>query len=177
MLTDKIGIKLFADPATFPKGAAFIEVFHTWIQAKVLPELMIDVVDYAHVVGGTEVYFCGHESDYVVDTAGGRPGLLHRRKRAPQPAEGSVLDDALARLFHAADRLEKEPPLAGLTWKRDELWLGAFDRLHAPNDPATYEKFAQEARPSVERVTGRHATMARASLDPRELLGATIRLA
>jgi len=173
MLTDKIGIKLFADASRFPKGSTFIEVFHDWIRTKVLPELMIDVVDYAHVERGTHVYFCGHESDYIIDTADGRPGLLYRRKRAPLPANGTPFDDSLTRLLAAAERLEKEPRLEGLSFSRSELWIGAFDRLRAPNDEASFSALASVVLPLLEKRFGKKARVLRGSVDPHELLSAT----
>jgi hypothetical protein len=174
MMTDKIGLKLFFANGTAPDGHAFIEVFHRWISGSVLTELMIDVADYGHVVGGTSVYFCGHESDYSIDTAGGRPGLLYRRKRAPAPA-GSILEDGLARLDDAASKLTREPALKGLEFSRTEIAITLFDRLHAPNEDEAFARLDSESRPIFERFLGGPITFTRASKDARELLGAVVR--
>lgn len=171
MITEKFGLKLFFDRAgTTPSGHAFIEAFHGFIRDKKLGELMIDVADYGHVASGTNVYFCGHESDYVVDSGGGRAGLLYRRKRAPAAA-GSPLDDGLARLLAIAVKLEADPLLRGLKFATNELAITTFDRLRAPNDAATFAALEAEVKPVLERVFGGATSVVRASDDPRELLG------
>ena len=166
-LADKVGIKLFADGSSFPHGADFMEVFHGWIQKKLLPELMIDVADYAHVVRGTHVYFCGHESDYIIDTAEGRPGLLYRRKRAQASADPFV--DSLSRALFVAEHLEKEPKLKGLTFSRKEVWIGVYDRLNAPNTEATLSALESLTRGPLEARLGGPIRFERGPTDAQEL--------
>ena len=145
--TNKLTLKLFASTARLPPMHAFIEVFHAYIKAEKLPEPMIDVTDYGHVHEGPSVFFCGHESDYVIDGADGRVGLLYRRKRArdPEPTVGAAdahLADATKRLFEVATWLAEEPMLRGLAFDQDELLITLTDRLRTPNDEATFERVA-----------------------------------
>jgi hypothetical protein len=173
MISEKIGLKLAFDGAA-PEGHLFIEVFHRWMHENVLGELMVDVADYGHVVGGTNVYLCGHAGDYIVDSGGGRAGLLYKRKRAPS-TPGSILEDGLARLSNVTSKLEAEKKLA-VRFAKNEVALTLFDRLKAPNDAAAFAAVEAETRSSFERFLGGPVAFERASEDPRELLGARVRL-
>src|SRR5256885_7330020 len=107
MEAHKLQVKVFAEghPGLAPES--FIPVFHGWIKHRLLPELMIDVANYAHVPKGPGVVLIGHACDYFMDEAEGRLGLLHSRKRsAPDAAER--LGDAFRRALHAASLLEAD---------------------------------------------------------------------
>ena len=72
-----------------------IPVFHEWIRAKkISDELLIDVADYAHVPQGPGVVLIGHQSDYYLDVADNRPGLLYSRKRGFEGDFQTGIDDA-----------------------------------------------------------------------------------
>ena len=74
-----------------------VPVFHEWIRAKKIPnELLIDVADYAHVPQGPGVVLIGHQSDYYLDVADDRPGLLYSRKRGFDGDFQAGIDDGLA---------------------------------------------------------------------------------
>ena len=53
----KLQLKIFLTPDSAQKVAleAFIPVFHRWIKEHVLPEMVIDVANYAHVPKGPGV--------------------------------------------------------------------------------------------------------------------------
>ena len=82
-------------------------MFHRWIKQHALPELTIDVANYAHVPKGPGVVLIGHGSDYFMDEGEGRLGLLHNRKRAGL-APGERLADLARRTLHAAALLERD---------------------------------------------------------------------
>jgi len=140
MEAHKLQLKIFATPeaARAVEVEALIPVFHRWIKERVLPELVIDVANYAHVPEGPGVVLIGHGSDYFMDLGGGRLGLLHNRKRTgPPPAER--LSDLARRTLHVASLLEKEPALGGkLRFATGELVFRINDRLLAANDEATF---------------------------------------
>jgi hypothetical protein len=152
MHASKLQLKLFADPAHPVALEAFIPVFHRWIKDHVLPELSIDVANYAHVPKGPGVVLIGHDCDYFIDEAGGRLGLLHNRKRGAIAPEGR-LEDLFRRTLHAAALLQKDPTLsgAGLRFSPGELLFRINDRLAAP---ATDETFAA-VRPELEALARR----------------------
>lgn len=138
MQAQKLQVKIFALPGPAPAAEAFIPIFHQWIKNKVLPELMIDVANYAHVPKGPGVVLIGHACDTFMDESEGRLGVLHNRKRgAPLPEQR--LDDAFRRALQAAILLEAEPTLAGtLRFSPNEFLFRINDRLLAPSTDATF---------------------------------------
>src|SRR3954452_22308966 len=112
MQPEKLQLKLYTDRATGISPEAFVVVFHNWIKKKLLPELMIDVANYGHVPKGPGVALIGHGSDYFIDEAEGRFGLLYSRKRTPPDAADRAAD-AFRRALHAAALLAADPAVAG----------------------------------------------------------------
>ena len=126
-----------------------VPVFHEWIREKKIPdELLIDVADYAHVPQGPGVVLIGHQSDYYLDVADDRPGLLYSRKRGFDGAFEAGIDDAFRRALRACELLEQETGL-GFEFATDEVLFRVQDRLHAPNEDATYDAY----RPALEQTT------------------------
>ena len=116
-----------------------VPVFHEWIRAKkISDELLIDVADYAHVPQGPGVVLIGHQSDYYLDVADNRPGLLYSRKRGFDGDFQAGIDDAFRRALGACQLLEEESSL-GLQFATDEVLFRVKDRLSAPNGDATYD--------------------------------------
>lgn len=149
MNAHKLQAKLFLDPAAGRVPLeSFIPVFHSWIKRRALPELLVDVANYAHVPKGPGVGVVGHASDYFLDESEGRPGLLTSRKReAPAPAER--LSDLFRRALHAALLLERDPALAGkVRFRTDEILFRINDRLAAPSSEATFA----EVRPALDAL-------------------------
>lgn len=140
MDAEKLQLKIFAlaDTAKSVEPEAFIPVFHRWIKEHTLPELLIDVANYAHVPEGPGVVLIGHGSDYFADYGGGRLGLLHNRKRCG-PAPGERLTDLARRTLYAASLLERDAAFAGkVRFATHELLFRINDRLAAPNGEATF---------------------------------------
>ncbi len=147
MEPQKLQIKLYTDRATGISPESFVLVFHNWIKKKLLPELMIDVANYAHVPKGPGVALIGHGNDYFIDEGEGRLGLLYSRKRgAPEP--GQRVADAFRRTLHAASLIENDASLAAggakVRFRTDEVQLRINDRLGAPNDDATFAALKPE---------------------------------
>jgi len=139
-----------------------VPVFHEWIRTEKIPdELLIDVADYAHVPQGPGVVLVGHQSDYYLDVADDRPGLLYSRKRGFEGRFEAGIYDAFRRALSACQLLEEESSL-GLEFATNEVLFRVQDRLNAPNDKATYEAYGpvleETARalfggaPSLERI-------------------------
>jgi hypothetical protein len=153
MDAQKLQLKIFADTdsARAVELEAFVPVFHRWIKERLLPELVIDVANYAHVPQGPGVVLIGHGSDYFIDQGEGRLGLLHNRKRsAPSPADR--LSDLARRTLHAASLLERDPSMSGkLRFAPNELVFRINDRLAAPNGDETFTS----VRPELEGLARR----------------------
>jgi hypothetical protein len=137
----KLQVKLFFDGAR-PPLEKFIPAFHDWIKHHKLPELLIDVANYAHVPKGPGVALIGNDGDYYVDDTDGRPGLLYSRKREVPP-EAERLTDAFRRVLHAALLLNKSFE-GKLRFRTDELLFRINDRLLAPSTEATFASVRPE---------------------------------
>lgn len=148
MQATKFQVKLYTKAGDLELDK-LIPVFHEWIRAKKIPdELLIDVADYAHVPQGPGVVLIGHQSDYYLDVADDRPGLLYSRKRGFEGDFQSGIDDAFRRTLRACQLLEQESAL-GFEFGTDEVFFRVQDRLRAPNEEATYEAY----KPALERAS------------------------
>jgi len=147
MQASKFQVKLYARAGEIELHK-LVPVFHDWIRVKKIPdELLIDVADYAHVPQGPGVVLIGHQSDYYLDVADDRPGLLYSRKRGFEGGFEESIEDAFRRALGACRLLEEESRL-DFEFATDELLFRVPDRLSAPNENATYELF----KPVLEKV-------------------------
>jgi len=147
MQATKFQVKLYTSAGEI-ELERLVPVFHEWIRAKKIPdELLIDVADYAHVPQGPGVVLIGHQSDYYLDVADNRPGLLYSRKRGFEGDLQAGVDDAFRRALEACRLLEEESSL-GFEFATDEVLFRVQDRLNAPNQDATYEAY----KPALEQA-------------------------
>jgi hypothetical protein len=170
MEAQKLQLKIFLVPesARAVELEAFIAVFHRWIKERVLPELLIDVANYAHVPDGPGVVLIGHGSDYFLDDGEGRPGLLHNRKRAGLAAPAR-LGDLARRTIYAASLLERDPALEGkVRFATNELLFRINDRLLAPNTDATFASLKGEIDALGRQLLGGTCALARVG-GPKDL--------
>jgi len=149
---ERVQVKVFASET--PEAEALIPVFHRWIREQTLSELMIDVADYSHVPEGPGVVLIGHASDYYFDHGEGRPGLLYSRKRDSEEVGGDDfegrLGDAVSRLLVGCTLLARE----GVPFVMDELLVRVPDRLHAPNDDASFEAGKTQVETALRKALG-----------------------
>jgi rhodanese-related sulfurtransferase len=171
MSPHRIAVKFFVTGAAAPiELHPFIGIFHRMIQRKALPGLLIDVADYAHVPDGPGVVLIGHEADYGIDLAGGRPGLLTTRKRVRGVSLADALADTLKRALTAVVALEAEPE-AKLRFAMDGFELQLLDRLAAENSDAGFASAQREIEPLLAAVFAKNVRVQRASADdPRRPL-------
>lgn len=138
-----------------------VPVFHTWIREKKIPdELLIDVADYAHVPQGPGVVLIGHQSDYYLDLADDRPGLLYSRKRGFEGDLRGGIEDAFRRALQACQLLESETEL-GFEFATNEVMFRVQDRLAAPNDDSTYEAYKGPLEEVAQAFFGGAASLER----------------
>jgi len=154
MDTVKYELKLFVEDASGIDLEEFIPIFHHWITAHELEELLIDVADYRHVPDGPGIVLIGHDAHYAMDLTDGRLGLLYSRRRETQPGLRDIhsVEDRLRSVWHCAltacQRLAAHPALAGrLQFRGNELLLRCNDRLHGPNTAAAYSELCQHLEP------------------------------
>jgi hypothetical protein len=153
----KIAIKLFVQSDTFAPDA-FIPVFHRWIQNQLLPNhLLIDVADYAHVPDGPATALIADEANLSMDRGSGRLGLIYQRKR-PLAGTQTFADGfklVLNQTTTAASLLEKAPELpAPPKFLTSEMLIRVYDRLLAPNQPATYNQLEPQIQSVLSRLLG-----------------------
>lgn len=155
----KYEVKLFLQEASQVEFAACIPVFHRWIQAQTLAEVLIDVADYRHVPQGPGVVLVAHDAHYVLETTDGQPGLLYSRRRETHASRQDIhaLTDRLASVLHSAlsacEQLEAEPALAGLyRFRGDTLLVRCNDRLLGHNTVEAYHDLQQHLAPLLERL-------------------------
>jgi len=164
MLSDRLQLKLYLEPSPHFELEALIPVFHRFIRDQVVPELLIDVVDYSHVPDGPGVVLIGHAADLYLGALDGALGLVYSRKRGG-PGPETRLEDALRRLVNVARLLEQEPGLK-LGFRTGELSLRLTDRLHAPNDDQTFADTRAEVEALFGRIYGGSVTVTRLA-EPR----------
>lgn len=157
MESSKLAFKFFlTDPIAIGAGE-LVPVFHAWIQSHALPDhLLIDVADYQHVAEGPVILLVSQEANLALDKGAGQTGLLYTRK---QPLPGTFAD-RLRTVLHAAldacARLEREPALAGrLTFRTDAFLFRVNDRLHAPNERATFVQVEPDLKSVLSEIWGR----------------------
>ena len=166
MLSERLQLKLYLEPSAHFELEALIPVFHRFIRDQVIKELLIDVVDYSHVPDGPGVVLIGHGADYYLGALDGAYGLVYSRKRGG-PGPEARLEDALRRLVNVARLLEQENGLH-LRFQSAQLSLRLTDRLHAPNDDATFASTKAEIEALFARIYGSEIAVERlpASKEP-----------
>ena len=150
MIAQQISVKVFAREAKVDL-AAFIPIFHRWIQEARMPaHLLIDVADYAHVADGPGVVLVGHEAHIGVDAERGPIGLLYNRKRDEPGELEPKLVEAARWALTAAAALEDDPAQV-IHFKGDRLRVAIMSRRFGAADDATWAA----ARPAVEALAAR----------------------
>ncbi len=137
-----------ADSTVNPE--TFVPIFHDWIRRGAVEGMLIDVARYGHVHQGPGVMLIGHEGDYSIDLADGRPELRYTLKRDNDGTPAELVTRALGRLLGAADALGQADVAVG----RGELTVRVFDRLRAPNTPDTAEALTGEITTGIQDVLG-----------------------
>jgi hypothetical protein len=165
-----INVKIFATGASRVEWHSLIPIFHRWIREQAMPELLIDVADYAHVPAGPGVMVIGHEANYSVDNRENRLGLLYNRRTSLDGSSQDRIRQAYDAALFAAKKLQQEPELGGsLRFAESEVEVWVNDRLLAPNTPETFAAFEEEVALSLSNRLGGTPKLAR-STDPRDLV-------
>jgi hypothetical protein len=165
----KYQLKIFARDVKNVDADRLMPVFHGWIRdKKITDELLIDVADYTHVPDGPGVALIGHEADYFLDEAEGRPGLVYAKKRGGGGDVAARLADVFERALDACVLLESDATL-GYRFGTSEMVLRIADRLNAPNEAATYETVEPELRKLLDKLLGGRTYRLERAKDPREV--------
>jgi hypothetical protein len=164
-----VNVKLFADPQSRVNLTDAIPVFHRWIQARDLPEMLIDVADYSHVPGGPGVVLVGHEAIYGLDMGGNRLGLLYNRRTVLDGTPRERLQQAYEAALSASRRLEQEPEFEGkLSFSADEVEVVLNDRLLYPNSEETWQAVRGDVEAFFDGLYGAGKYSLSRATDPRD---------
>lgn len=154
MLPNRLTIKFLSDDLAAVTPLTFVSVFQGWIRDRALPGVLIDVANYGHVWQGPGVLLAGHERDYGIDQTYGRSGLLVTGKRgwAADTLTGRV-QETLTAAAQAAHLLQTAVPTHPLTFQTNEIEIGLLDRLHTPNDAATFAAVSPPIQTALTALT------------------------
>lgn len=142
-----------------------VPLFHDWIRRGAVEGLLIDVARYPHVPNGPGVILIGHEGDYALDLAEGRPWLRYTLKRDNEGTAAELVERALRRLAGAV----AEAADAGIGVRDDAIVVSVYDRLRAPNTPETAAALADPIAAQARKVLGDgEIVCTQRSADPRE---------
>lgn len=173
----RLAVKFFIRDPSKVELEEFVPVFHRWIQSRALEDhLLIDVADYKHVHQGPGIVLVSHEANIYADLGDGRLGLLYVRK---QPLPGRFVE-RLASVFRYALRcaamLEDEPSLKDrVQFRTDEILFRLYDRLHAPNEPKTFERIKADLDSFLHHLYGTPAAELIYRADPERRFEVEIR--
>ncbi len=176
MFPERIQIKLFITEEI--NLADLVSVFHGWIQQNELDGLVLDVADYRHVPNGPGLLLMGHEGDYALDLADGRPGVTYKHKRdwpAGADTVAARLGVALARVRRAAELLKRD---TGINVDPARLEIRIADRLAVPNTAESFEAIQQIVLNDPQDVFGPISAVRNvAGDDPRNALTIEVEIA
>jgi hypothetical protein len=166
-------VKIPLDGELAVEPGEFINIFHRWVAAQSMPELLVDVADLRHVPAGPGVILVGYEADYSMDHSGDRWGLLYRRKDVQPGSNRDRLTQAYRAALSACERLEQELP-GRIRFSRTAVEVIVNDRALAPNTPDSHAAAAPDFAAFGQHVFGKPVTVMPHDPDPRRRLGVTL---
>ena len=179
MIPFRLQIKYFLENPDDVDMSIFIGLFQRWIQKNRLSGLLIDVADYRHVPEGPGVVLIGDESDYALDSAGGRPGLLFTRKRQRDTSLQAQLRVSFQLALTACHLIETDAPgkqKKPLRFRADEVEVRFADRLHFPNQPQTFALVQNDLSGVISEIYGNlPVNLAQVEGDTRQMFTINLR--
>lgn len=173
MELQKIAVKFFTDSWPIPL-AAFIEVFHGWIQES--DGIYYDVADYSHMQAGPGVVLVAQNANLAINEAENRRGLLFMQKGPVQGAPSEVLRRVLHSALENCSRLKRDPRLGGhLEFSGGEILITVNDRLRAPNTDAAFAELKPALDAAARALFRGAAFSADRDRDPRRRLSVVLR--
>jgi len=170
----RLQIKYFVENPEAVNLPPYTGLFQRWIQQKKLNEMLIDVVDYAHVFQGPGIVLIGHESDYALDIGNGQPGLLYTRKRQTDGSLREQLRTSFHRALTACQLLENETKLR---FRANDPEVRFLDRLNLPNRPESLDSVREDLNAVLAEVYCKPVAFVPVSSDPRQVLTIGVQVA
>jgi hypothetical protein len=170
----KINVKFFAVEKEPVPVTAFIDIFHSWIQAT--DGIYHDVADYSHMKNGPGIVLVAHDANVHIDETGGRRGLLYDRKTPLPGSNQEKLRVVLRAALENCRKLEHEPATRGkLKFSGDEVLISINDRLLAPNTEDTFNQVRPDIEAVAQELFGGAAFTLHRDADGRKRFNVTVR--
>lgn len=167
MELQKLNVKFFVAESAQVPLTAFIDVFHSWIQAT--DGIYYDVADYSHVRSGPGIVLVAHEANISMDNADNRLGLLYNRKQSFSGSNQEKLRSVFRATLNYCRRIEEEPSLQGkLRFRGDEALLLINDRLLAPNAEESFHAVKSDLEELARSLYGGADFTLERERDPRK---------
>jgi len=147
----QLSFKLPLKAGTSVELTKVIPEFHRWIREDLLPDLLVDVTNYAHVKNGPGVLLIAHEAQYSLDETHGEQGLLFIRKRGEFDSPTESIRQALASTLRAAHLLEET---LGLEFDLNRIQFKVNNRRLAPNTEATFTELSPYLSEALSELWG-----------------------
>jgi hypothetical protein len=171
-----VSVKIFEQSGAELHGGNAIAVFHRWIQKGGLPEMAIDVADYAHIPAGPGVILVCREASYSLDNHDGRLGLLYQRKTDDGASDQASLNWAYDSAVTACRRLEGEPEFKSHKFDEREFAITWNDRALYPNTDESWQRVRPSVVTFLDALFGAGGyKLTRTGQDRRERLSAEVR--
>ena len=174
MSLQHLAVKVFVANPRAVGETNWVAYFNRWIQARTMPELLIDVADYRHVHHGPGVLLIGHEAAYSLDETGGALGLLYTRKAAVAGDDRAALAQAVGAALSAAQLISAE---TSLRFDLSRLQVIVNDRLLAPNTSDRLEALRPTLTAYFDGLYGAGAYMLGAEAPGRQRFIVTVKAA
>lgn len=153
-----------------------IPIFHRWIQDDQLDGLIIDVADYRHVPNGPGVLLIGHEGDYALDLANGRPSISYKHKREWPEGVSSLTQKLVFAVEKAKTAAELLAQQTDIQFDFSEIEIRFPDRLSIPNSAESFADILSILAADSNLIFGiSGAEFSYQSLDPRQALTIAVR--
>ncbi|MEM7343125.1 MAG: hypothetical protein AAF485_02695, partial [Chloroflexota bacterium] len=152
--------------------AIFIEIFHDWIRHNTLPGVLLDVADYRHVPHASAIILFTHDTNFAIDYAGGRFGLLAQRKRGAGLDHQERILNLIQATAYFGTLLEADHRLAGkLQFDGGTFHYISNDRLQQPNTAPAFSALQADLQGVSSIIYPQQsALVTRLVNDPRERL-------
>ena len=131
----KFGIKLFFQPNGSYPSRDFIPELHRWIQNDFIPQhMLIDVVDYSHILDGPGIMLIAHEAHFSMDQENHESGILYMRKIELNGNFTERLEKVFQTSIQMAKMLSQYSKNEELKWILNAFRFIANDRRLAHNN-------------------------------------------
>ena len=144
MNLQKFGIKLFFQPNGSYPYRDFIPELHRWIQNDSIPDhMLIDVVDYSHILDGPGVMMVAHEGHFSIDQENNKPGILYMRKTEITGMFKERFNKVLSTTILAAHLLSKNKVKKSVDFSPNSFRFICNDRRLADNIDANQKLYTE----------------------------------